>query len=155
MKSDIFEQDSAQTLKDGSTVTCVIMPREEIVAIAWKINNPGNKSITISPEDISFYSADRKFRLISAQQAFDAVFNWTDSASTNRQEIREDLQGSPGEASKEGMVVKSAFKFGESSESAIYGVTYFACRLKNLDSVTAEIKVGEDVLKFPFDGGGP
>jgi hypothetical protein len=47
----------------------------------------------------------------------------------------------------------AALKFKESSEAVINGITFFNCRLRELEGVTAEIKVDNQTFKFPFEGG--
>ena len=157
MKKGVFSQDSTQAGKDGINVTCTIMPAEEIVSVAWKIENPDNKTLTIKTQDMRLYSASREFKLTDADSAIEVLDDWNiDSDAVNdSQETREDLQGSPGQESKEELMRESAFRFGDNSGAVISGVTYFACRLKDLNNVTAEIKVDGQDFKFSFDGGGP
>jgi len=157
MKRKIFSQDSTQPGKGGINVTCTMMPLEEIVAVAWKIENPANKALAIRSKDVRLYSGSRGFELTDVDSAIEVLFDWDidSEARTDSQEMYEDLQGSPGEESKEELMRESAFRFGDNSGAVISGVTYFACRLKDLGNVTAEIKVDGQDFKFIFDGGGP
>ncbi|MCX5704485.1 MAG: hypothetical protein NTZ92_00210 [Candidatus Omnitrophica bacterium] len=157
MKRGVFSQDSTQAGKDGISVACTIMPSEEIVSVAWKIENPDNKTLTIKSQDMRLYSTSKEFKLTGADSAIDVLDDWNvDSDAVNdSQETREDLQGSPGQESKEEVMRESAFRFGDNSGIVVSGVTYFVCRLKDLSNVTAEIKVDGQDFKFSFDGGGP
>lgn len=154
-RKGILSQYSTQVGKDGIKITCTLIPSRSVAAAVWEIENPNNKTITIKSEDISLYAEKRKFRRISPAQAIEAHFNWGDDsdALTPRQEFREDLRGSPGQDSKESLMRSAALKFGESSEAVINGITFFNCRLRELEGVTAEIKVDNQTFKFPFEGG--
>lgn len=157
MKREVFSQYLIQSGKGGINVACTMMPSEEIVSVAWRIENPDNKTLVIKSQDMRFYSASREFKLTDADSAIEVLDDWNiDSDAVNdSQEVREDLQGSPGQESKEELMRESAFRFGDNSGAVISGVTYFACRLKELNNVTAEIKVAGQDFKFSFDGGGP
>ena len=157
MKERAFSQNATQTGKGGIKITCTVMPSPSLTAVAWEISNPNNKPLDIKPGDISLYAGSRKFRRMSPDQAVDVFCNWGDNmdSSNDSQEGWENLSGSPGNQTRKTMMRAAAFKFGESSESSIAGITYFGCRLRDLDSVTAEIKVDSDTLKFPFVGGRP
>ena len=155
IKKGITTQYSTQAGKNGIKIICTLIPSQMAAAVVWEISNPENKTLVIKPEDISLYSSSRKFKRISPDQAIEARFNWSDDSNTSssRQEGREDLRGSPGQDSREMLMRNAAFNFGASSESIINGVTYFNCRLRVLDGVTAEIKVDNEVFKFSFEGG--
>jgi len=155
MKDRIFTQSSTQTGKNGIKITCTLVPSQSVAAVAWEIENPNNKSLTIKSEDIRLYSGNKKFKKISPDQAIEVFFNWGDDsdASNTRQELRKDLRGSPGQESKEDLMREAAFIFGESSEIVIDGITYFNLRLRVLSGVTAEIEVDNEIFRFPFEGG--
>ena len=155
MKDRIFTQRSTQTGKDGIKITCTLVPSQSVAAVAWEIENPNNKPLTIKSDDIRLYNGSRKFKKISPDQAIEVFFNWGDdsNASNDRQQLREDLRGSPGQESKEDLMREAAFIFGESSEIVIDGITYFNLRLRVLSGVTAEIEVNNEIFKFSFEGG--
>ena len=157
MLKDVFSQKSIQTGKDGISVACTIMPAEEIASVAWEIKNPDNKPLTIRPEDVRLYSGSREFNPVSPNEAIDILYRWTRESNTvtETQEAFRSLQIAPEEESDEELMYKSVFQFGDTDSAVISGITYFACRLRDLTNVTAEIKVNEESFKFNFGGGGP
>jgi len=154
---DIFTQSMTLAGKDGVRVTCTLMPTDEIVSAAWKIENPGGALLTVRAGDVRLYSGEKEFAQVPTDQAVEIMDTWPNEENTRTASgaIEQDLQPRPGEIAKEALMYRSAFRFGSASDTVITGITYFSCRLKDLPGVTAEIKVNGQAYAFAFDGVGP
>ena len=147
---NVFDQTSSRTGKSGIKVKCTLMPQGEMTAVAWEIVNPNGKLLTISSGDISLSGQEGPYQMIDTEEAISLFYrgeNESDASVGNQDEPGEDMQ--------ESSFYGSEFKYGETDSGVIRGITYFAVILKNVKSVTAEIKVDEEPYKFTFDGGGP
>ena len=152
----LYTQRETKDGKDGVSVTCIMSPAKEAVALAWEIRNPNNILINVKPSDIRFYNGEETGMLDPAQ-AVSAIYGW-DQTELDLKDTAEEFKtlNTPYDVEvTEDFMYKSIFPFGESADDLIYGITYFGCRLKGIKTINAEIKLGDEVFKFTFDGGGP
>lgn len=154
---DIFTQSQTMAGQNGVTVICTIMPTEEIVSIGWKILNPNGALITVQQGDVRLYSGGAQFERLPTDQAIEVMDTWPNQENTANpsRALYEELRERPGEESREDLMNESAFVFGSSSDDSISGMTYFSCRLKDQQRVTAEIRISGEAFAFAFDGVGP
>jgi hypothetical protein len=154
---NIFSQSSSQAGKDGINITCTVMPGRQMTAVAWKIENPGNALLATGPDGIMLYSDGRIFDSIDTKEALDLFYRWStghDVANETHESFIE-AHNMPEEDMDEASFYDVSFRTGSSDDSVIYGIVYFACVLKDVASVTAEIRINGESYKFLFDGGGP
>ena len=154
---NLFDQNSSRTGEDGIKIKCILMPQGEMTAVAWEIVNPNGKLLTIGSGDISLSGQDGPYQMIDTEEAINLFYrgeNELDAANDTAEAFVQD-QNEPGEDMQESTFYGSEFKYGETDSGVIRGITYFAISLKDVKSVTAEIKVSGELYKFTFDGGGP
>jgi hypothetical protein len=153
---NIFTQSSAQDGKGGIRVSCTLLPQEEVAVVAWKIENPGGNLLTISADNVKFYSDSEPFEMIDTKEAMRLYYRWTtEHDSSGTREAFQEIHNMPGEDAEESAVYDAEFRFGSSSDSVICGFTYFACRMKHVAAVTAEMRIDDQTFSFAFDGDGP
>ncbi len=152
----IFTQSAVQDGKNSKKIKCSLTPTKEAVIIAWEIDNPDNEILDIKSNGVRLYS-DRQFDLITPAQAVSIIYDWaqTELASTESAQVWDELNTPEGESFTEEDMYLAAFQYGETSDDDIFGLTYFACTLKNTPDVTAEIDINDETFKFAFDDVGP
>jgi hypothetical protein len=128
-----------------------------MAALALRIENAGNTVLTVGQDGVGLSSDGSDFEMIDTREAVDHFFKWStehDVFNETRESFME-IHNMPGQDMQESSFYDAAFPFGSSDGPAVFGLVYFACRMKDLPSVTASVKVNGEVYRFVFDGDGP
>lgn len=151
--------DAAQTLtrtgKDGIKVTCITMPCEQLIAVAWEIYNPQKITLDITPESIKLYNQVRERESVLPVQAAGMLYGtrynkpvadpFIDAAAPSSY----DAPSVQSASAKSQDIIKSAFNFGKTNAVKTMGVIYYV-RLGRNEKLTSMITLNGQTLKFEF-----
>jgi len=148
-------QTKIRTGKDGIKVTCIIMPCEQLIGVAWEVYNPQKKMLDITSEDIKLYNQVREResvlpveaagRLYGGQYSKPVADPFIDAAAPAAYEAPSVASAS--EKSQD--ILRSAFNFGKTDAVRTMGVIYYV-RLGSNEKLTTSITLNGETLKFEF-----
>lgn len=141
----------------GLRVGCTLLPKGEILAMAWEIDNPDRTVLDIKPSNIRVYDQVREFEPLTAERAIELLYG----KIPKRQAVPKDPfidAGTPPsylvprlkrKSPEEEAVYSSVFHFNKTDARKVTGITYYE-RYGDSERVSAEITLSGEAFKFDF-----
>lgn len=142
---------------DGIKVSCTVLPRGEVIGVAWEIENPRGTELSFTPGDIRVYDSIRTFERIEPAKAAVKLYGGLEMPTRLRDPridsnvpvdyLMPRMRKTP---RREEDIFASSFNFVRTDSRKITGMTYYR-RGASHGPIAAQMVIGNETLTFKFE----